>query len=92
MREVLRCEKKYLLNYENYLTSRNYFSKVLHPDKHNKLDGYMIRSLYLDTVYDDFYNKIDGLELRRKIRLRMINSFFFLQKSIKCRQIDVFMV
>ena len=72
MREVLRRENKYLLTYEKYLTSRHYFLQVLHPDSHNGIDGYMIRSLYFDTVNDDdFYNKVDGLELRRKIRLRI---------------------
>ena len=64
--------KKYLITYENYLKSKNYFLQVLHPDSHNKIDGYTIRSLYFDTVNDDdFYNKIDGLETRRKIRIRI---------------------
>lgn len=72
MRTVLREEKKYLITYENYISSNHYLSKVLHPDIHNGTDGYMIRSLYFDTLNnDDFYNKVDGLELRRKIRLRI---------------------
>lgn len=72
MRTVLREEKKYLITYENYISSNHYLSKVLHPDIHNGINGYMIRSLYFDTLNsDDFYNKVDGLELRRKIRLRI---------------------
>lgn len=72
MRTVLREEKKYLITYENYVSSNHYFSKVLHEDEHNNENGYLIRSLYFDTLNnDDFNNKIDGLELRRKIRLRV---------------------
>ena len=67
MREVLRCEKKYLITYDNYLKSRHYFSKVLHTDEHNGDRGYVLRSLYFDTLKDDdFYDKIDGLEVRKK--------------------------
>ena len=87
MRKVLRCENKYLLSYENYLVSRHYFSNILHPDKHNKVNGYVIRSLYFDTVNDDdFYNKIDGLEIRRKIRLRVYSpkdDFAYLEMKQK---------
>lgn len=87
MREVLRCENKYLLNYEKYLTSRHYFSQILHPDIHNGINGYVIRSLYFDTVNDDdYYNKIDGLELRRKIRLRIYSlkdDFAYLEMKQK---------
>ena len=35
-------------------------------------EGYIIRSLYFDSLYDrDFYDKEDGVEKRRKIRLRI---------------------
>lgn len=72
MRSVLREEKKYVITYKNYISSNHYFSKVLHEDEHNGTDGYLIRSLYFDTLNDDdFYNKVDGLEVRRKIRLRI---------------------
>lgn len=74
MRTVLREEKKYLITYENYISSNHYLSKILHEDIHNETNGYLIRSLYFDTLdSDDFYNKIDGLEIRRKIRLRIYN-------------------
>ena len=87
LREVLRCEKKYLITYENYLRTKHYFSKVLHPDSHNKIDGYTIRSLYFDTIdSDDFYNKIDGLQTRRKIRIRIYDpddDFAYLEMKSK---------
>lgn len=72
MRKVLREEKKYLITLENYISANHFLSQVLHPDDHNGIDGYIIRSLYFDTLEnDDFYHKIDGLEIRRKIRLRI---------------------
>ena len=69
MREVLRQEKKYLMSYEQFRKLDNTFEKVLHPDPHNGVTGYAVRSLYFDTLQErDFYE--DGLEIRRKIRLR----------------------
>ncbi|MBU3876672.1 polyphosphate polymerase domain-containing protein [Faecalicatena sp. AGMB00832] len=71
MKEVLRQEKKYLLSLEQYRRLDNTFEKVLRPDEHNGTRGYLIRSLYFDTMQErDFYEKEDGLEIRRKIRLR----------------------
>ena len=90
MREVLRCEKKYLMTYDNYLKSRHYFSNVLHTDEHNGDRGYVLRSLYFDTLKDDdFYDKIDGLEVRKKIRIRVYNpndNFGYLE--VKAKQGD----
>lgn len=46
-------------------------SKILKLDSHSQGEGYMIRSLYFDTLDDkDYHEKEDGVELRRKIRLR----------------------
>lgn len=87
VRKVLREEKKYLITYQNYISSNHYFSQTLHPDIHNKEDGYIIRSLYFDTLFDDdFYHKIDGLEIRRKIRLRIYSpddDFAYLEMKQK---------
>jgi len=71
MTEVLRQEKKYLINIEQYYHISRRFSKLLMEDKHSSGDGYTIRSLYFDQLDDnDFEEKIDGLEVRKKIRLR----------------------
>jgi len=71
MTEVLRQEKKYLINLEQYYYLSRRFSKILMEDKHSSGDGYLIRSLYFDSLDDnDFEEKIDGVELRKKIRLR----------------------
>lgn len=71
MNEVLRQEKKFLINTESYYHLSNEFAKFMPLDKHSTGDGYCIRSLYFDTIDDtDYQEKEDGIELRRKIRLR----------------------
>ena len=46
--------------------------QVMIEDAHNGTYGYLIRSLYFDTVYDgDYFEKLAGIETRRKIRLRI---------------------
>lgn len=71
MNEVLRQEKKFLITLPQYYRFSNHLSQVLTLDKHSQGDGYMIRSLYFDTMDDkDYHEKEDGVELRRKIRLR----------------------
>ena len=87
MREVLRQEKKYLMSYDQFRRLDNTFEKVLHPDPHNGVSGYAVRSLYFDTLQErDFYEKEDGLEIRRKIRLRNYSptsDFAMLEKKQK---------
>ncbi len=71
MNEVLRQEKKFLIDLPQMYQLDAKLSRVLHEDSHNKGDGYIIRSLYFDTSDErDFKEKEDGVELRRKIRLR----------------------
>lgn len=72
MNEVLRVEQKYLIDYVSYRQSLRYFSALLTPDAHNGEDGYLIRSLYFDTLDNsDYMEKENGSEIRRKIRLRI---------------------
>ena len=74
MLKVLREEKKFLLGYHEYKLRDGLLAKVLHGDLHNKANGYKVRSLYFDTVYDtDYFEKLSGIENRRKIRLRIYN-------------------
>lgn len=71
MNDVMRQEKKFLIFTEQYLKYSHNLSKVLHLDKHSQGDGYLVRSLYFDTLEDnDFQEKEDGVDPRRKIRLR----------------------
>lgn len=72
MNEVFRQERKYFISAADVLKYSSVLEKVMLQDEHNGSLGYMIRSLYFDTIDDGDYNdKIDGLELRRKIRLRI---------------------
>lgn len=72
MRDVLREEKKFLLNQADALRVRNYLKSIMRADTHNGADGYLVRSLYFDSLYNrDFQEKEDGIELRRKLRLRV---------------------
>lgn len=71
MNEVLRQEKKYLINLPQVYTLGNKLAQIMHEDIHNREDGYPVRSLYFDTLDGkDFWEKEDGVEIRRKIRLR----------------------
>lgn len=72
MNEVLRQEKKFFINSVSSALLSGRLEKVMIQDSHNGSQGYVIRSMYFDTLDDkDFYDKFDGLELRRKIRLRI---------------------
>ena len=71
MNEVFRQEKKFLINLERMYHHSGNLAKFMMEDPHNMGDGYLIRSLYFDSLDDrDFQEKEDGVELRRKIRLR----------------------
>lgn len=87
LNQVSREEKKFLINREEYYKKSHQLSQVLAQDKNNGSDGYLVRSLYFDTIYDkDFYDKQDGIETRRKIRLRCYdpgNDFALLEMKQK---------
>jgi len=71
MNDVLRQEKKFLIYADQFYKYSNKLSKVLKSDSYSNGDGYLIRSLYFDTLEDnDFQEKEDGVDPRRKIRLR----------------------
>ena len=73
--DVLRTEQKYDLSLSEMYTVISRLNGMLTGDSHNSGGGYMVRSLYFDTVNDDdFYDKLDGLEIRRKIRLRIYDT------------------
>lgn len=72
MNRVLREEKKFLISVAEFKKTSHRLEQVMIQDPHNGVDGYMIRSLYFDTVFDtDFFEKQAGVELRRKVRLRV---------------------
>ena len=72
--EVKRTEKKYSISVLVAAKLKAALSLGLKNDPYNSGDGYLVRSLYFDTIYnDDYEDKISGLESRRKIRLRTYN-------------------
>lgn len=72
IQKVLRQEKKYLLTAEEALRLKAKLEKVITGDSHNGDEGYMVRSLYFDTLTDkDYEEKMAGAEVRRKLRLRI---------------------
>lgn len=71
MNEVLRQEKKFLITLPQMYRIAAKLSQIMMEDPNNKGDGYLIRSLYFDTLEDkDFWEKENGVDARRKIRLR----------------------
>ena len=68
--KTFRHEYKYRISYEDMLTLRGKLNKVLNIDRNE--DGYLIRSLYFDSIEDDdYYDKLGGEINRKKIRLRI---------------------
>lgn len=68
--KTFRHEYKFIIPYEEMLNLREKFNKLLDIDR--DYDGYMIRSLYFDSVNDeDYYDKLNGEMNRKKIRLRI---------------------
>lgn len=75
--KVLRQEKKFLLSQAEFREYSNYLENFMLSDPHNGPDGYVIRSLYFDSINDrDFDEKEQGVLLRRKIRLRNYGGNF----------------
>lgn len=61
MNEVLRQEKKFLISLEQYYRYSHHLAAALHMDAHSRGEGYLIRSLYFDTLDDkDFEDKEDA--------------------------------
>lgn len=74
-RDVLRQEHKFLMSTLEYKKLAGRLAKCLALDPHNGSTGYMVRSLYFDTLGNsDYEEKLDGSELRRKFRLRVYDT------------------
>ena len=78
---VFRNEKKYILPFRNALSIRGKLDEILARDGHSETWGYMVRSLYFDSVNNiDYKTKLAGVEKRKKIRLRIYST-----ASKKCK-------
>lgn len=74
MLDVSRRELKYLVSLGNTSSLKRKLSGIMCEDDHNGERGYLVRSLYFDSIYDrDFEDKVDGYDNRQKVRLRVYN-------------------
>lgn len=70
--QVARREDKYLLTAAQAVVCQARIASLLKADPHNGPQGYLVRSLYFDTVGQrDFLAQQNGERIRRKIRLRI---------------------
>lgn len=87
MSKVFRQEKKFLVSVDEYIEKSHFLEQLMIQDEHNGPQGYAVRSLYFDTIYDgDYFGKLSGVETRRKIRLRSYdpdNDFAMLEMKQK---------
>ena len=71
--KTFRHEYKYMISYDEMLKLRSKLNDLLEIDR--SYDGYMVRSLYFDSLDDiDYYDKLDGVMNRKKIRLRIYEA------------------
>lgn len=69
--KVLRQEYKYVLPMDLFFLIKGDIEKIMQMDSHSPVNGYVINSLYFDSVNNiDFATKLSGTEVRKKIRLR----------------------
>ena len=75
MLDVSRKELKYIIPLREVYEIKQKLSSVMSQDAHGKGEGYRVRSLYFDTLFDnDFEDKVDGYDKRQKIRLRIYDT------------------
>lgn len=83
IQKVLRQEKKYMLSAQHALRLEGNLQRTIEADGHNGEEGYMVRSLYFDTLMNrDYEEKLAGTEVRRKMRIRIYSpedEFAFLE-------------
>ena len=71
---VIRTEKKYEITRIQKVTLMNQLCHFMKMDR-NRTEGYQVRSLYFDSIYDgDYFDKIEGMEMRKKIRIRIYSG------------------
>lgn len=75
MLDVTRTEVKYEIEPLAMADMKRRLGIFMEPDPHNGEKGYLVRSLYFDTLNDaDFEEKVEGFDGRQKIRLRVYGS------------------
>lgn len=72
MTAVFRKEIKYVVYQHEFTKMRPLLSALMQRDPNGGDFGYVVRSLYFDSVYDqDYYDTVDGRLKKAKIRLRI---------------------
>lgn len=75
MLDVTRTEKKYDIGLLETADMKRRLGIFMESDPHNGEQGYLVRSLYFDTIQDmDFEQKVEGYDERQKIRLRVYSA------------------
>lgn len=75
MLDVTRTEVKYDIGPLEMANMKRRLGIFMEPDPHNGERGYLVRSLYFDTLHDtDFEEKVEGFDRRQKIRLRVYGA------------------
>ena len=75
MLTVFRKEIKLQMHQYDFARLRPMLTEIMQPDIHGSDFGYVVRSLYFDSVYDrDYYDTVDGLMSKGKIRLRTYSA------------------
>lgn len=82
-----RNELKFIVSDLDIEKIRYRLMPVMEQDRHQGIDGYIIRSVYFDDVYDSYLKENEaGTDYRKKYRIRIYNgsySFIRLEKKIK---------
>lgn len=69
---VARKEVKYLLSLQDRLYLLKALDQLLTPDAYGDYDGYTVRSVYFDSVFnEDYRDKKVGADEKKRIRLRI---------------------
>lgn len=72
MLDVSRKELKYLISPQEVSSLKEKLAAVMQVDIHGGREGYRVRSLYFDSLFDsDFEDKVAGYDKRQKVRLRV---------------------
>lgn len=82
-----RFEKKYVITFQTAFILQQKLEHIMQKDK-NGPNGYLIRSLYFDDMYNSgFYDKINGFSKRKKYRIRLYDyKTDFVKFEVKERQ------
>lgn len=73
--QINRNEIKYEMNPIDALSLQNELDVLLHRDEYSLGGGYLVRSLYFDSLNNiDFMEKYAGNERRKKIRIRVYSA------------------